>query len=150
MAAPKPILPPTVLLVALLCTGILHWAVPGMRILAPPWTLAGLVPLAGGAGLNLAADRAFKRRGTTVKPFVESSALVTDGVFAISRNPMYVGFVLMVLGLAMLLGSLIPFLVVLALGPVLEFRFIRAEERMLAARFGAEWEAYRNRVRRWI
>lgn len=150
MAAAKPILPPAVLLAALVFMAILHWVLPGMRILTPPWTLAGIVPLVAGAALNLVADRAFKRHGTTVKPFQESSALITDGVFAISRNPMYLGFVLMVLGLAILLGSLIPFLVVIALGPVLEFLFIRAEERMLAARFGADWETYRSRVRRWI
>jgi protein-S-isoprenylcysteine O-methyltransferase Ste14 len=150
MAAPKPLLPPVYLLVALVCMPIVHWLVPGLRILKPPWTLAGLVPLVAGAGLNLVADRAFKRHGTTVKPFEESRVLITDGVFAVSRNPMYLGFVLMLLGVGILLGSLIPFLVPLAIGPILEFRFIRAEERMLAGRFGAEWEAYRSRVRRWI
>lgn len=48
--------------------------------------------------------------GTTVKPFQESTALITDGVFRLSRNPMYLGFVLVLTGIATLLGSLTPWL----------------------------------------
>jgi protein-S-isoprenylcysteine O-methyltransferase Ste14 len=100
--------------------------------------------------LNLAADRAFKRHRTTVKPFEVPTSLMTEGVFALSRNPMYLGMVLVLFGLALFLGTLTPFLICIGFGVLLDYRFIRAEERMLADQFAAEWRSYSARVRRWI
>jgi protein-S-isoprenylcysteine O-methyltransferase Ste14 len=85
-----------------------------------------------------------------VKPFEQPSALVTNGVFRLSRNPMYVGFVLILGGVAILLGTVSPYVVVAAFAVVMDRRFIRAEEQALHGRFGAEWASYRSRVRRWI
>jgi protein-S-isoprenylcysteine O-methyltransferase Ste14 len=143
-------LPPTILVIALVLMVALHLLAPGPRLLRLPVGLLGLLPLAAGIGLNLAADALLKRRRTTVKPFEESAALVTSGVYGWSRHPMYLGFVLLVLGVALLLGSLTPFALVLGLPVVLEALYMRTEERMLAARFGDAWTAYRSRVRRWL
>jgi protein-S-isoprenylcysteine O-methyltransferase Ste14 len=63
---------------------------------------------------------------------------------------MYLGFVLMLVGLALLLGSASPFGVAALFALLLDFRFIRAEEAMLNAKFGAAWRAYKARVRRWL
>ena len=112
--------------------------------------MVGILPLAAGAALNLVADQAFKRVGTTVKPFQESSALVENGAFAVSRNPMYLGFTLILLGLALLLRALSPFAVVIAFAVVLDRAYIAVEERMLQAKFGDDWAAYTRRVRRWV
>lgn len=146
----RPPMPPSVLAVGLVLMVALHLLAPGPRVLRLPVSLLGLVPLSGGLALNLAADTQLKRRRTTVKPFAESAALVTQGVYGLSRHPMYLGFVLLVLGVALLLGSLTPFAVVLALPLVLEALYVRTEETMLAARFGDAWAAYRARVRRWL
>jgi protein-S-isoprenylcysteine O-methyltransferase Ste14 len=100
--------------------------------------------------LNLIADRAFKLKGTTVKPFQESSQLVTDGVYRITRHPMHLGFVLILIGVSMLLGSLTPYLVVIAFAVLMEAVFIRAEEQMLRDKFGPAWQAYCTRIRKWI
>jgi len=143
-------LPPVVLAVGLALMPALHFVVPVRQVLRFPGTLLGLLPLVAGIALNLAADSLIKRHGTTVRPFEESAALVTGGVYRLSRNPMYLGFVLLVLGVAVLLGSLGPFVVVVAMPFVLEALYVRTEETMLAERFGAEWAAYRARVRRWI
>jgi protein-S-isoprenylcysteine O-methyltransferase Ste14 len=128
----------------------MHLLLPGSRILHPPVNLVGLPLLAVGAYLNLAADGLLKRHGTTVKPAEESRALVTTGVYARTRNPMYLGFVFLLLGVACLLGSTGPLLVVAIFPMVMNLMYIRAEESMLADRFGAEWAAYRARVRRWL
>jgi protein-S-isoprenylcysteine O-methyltransferase Ste14 len=85
-----------------------------------------------------------------VKPFEESKALITTGVFAISRNPMYLGMTLILFGLGLLLGSLTPFLVVSALPVLLGRLFIFPEEQMLDDTFGAQFQEYRKRVRRWM
>ena len=68
----------------------MHFLLPGPRVLAYPANLLGLLPLAVGVYLNLAADRLLKRYDTTVKPFQESTALLTTGVFGHTRNPMYI------------------------------------------------------------
>ena len=71
---PKPLLPPTYFLASLALMGALAFALPIAPLLAWPWRALGVVPVAAGVWLNLAADRAFKARGTTVKPFQRSSA----------------------------------------------------------------------------
>jgi protein-S-isoprenylcysteine O-methyltransferase Ste14 len=132
----KKALPPTYLLLALAVMAALHLALP--------------VPLALGVLLNLMADRQFKTHETTVKPFQRSSALVTGFPFSISRNPMYLGMALLLLGVALLLGTVTALVPVVIFPFVVDRVFIRVEERMLAETFGREWEEYRARVRRWI
>jgi protein-S-isoprenylcysteine O-methyltransferase Ste14 len=146
----KQVMPTTYLLAAMLLMVILHLVLPLVRIVPPLWNLIGILPIAIGVAINLLADRAFHRAATTVKPYQESSALITDGVFGLTRNPMYVGFVLILLGVAVLLRSLSPYVVVLAFALLMDRMYIVVEERMLVERFGQEWEAYRGRVRRWI
>lgn len=143
-------MPTTYLLVAVLCMVALHLLLPMARLIPPPWSPLGLVPLAFGIALNLAADRAFHADRTTVRPFEESSALVTSGVFRLTRNPMYCGFVLMLVGLALLMRSVTPFVAIVGLAILLDRRFVVVEERMLAEKFGAAWERYRRRTRRWL
>jgi protein-S-isoprenylcysteine O-methyltransferase Ste14 len=143
-------LPPVFLAAALVAIMVAHFLLPLARLIVFPMTLVGLLPLGGGIALNLLGDRAFKTHGTTVKPFERSSLLVTDGAFALSRNPMYLGMVLFLLGVALLLGSLTPLIVVPAFWLLLDRRFVTLEERMLGQTFGAEFDAYRGRVRRWL
>jgi protein-S-isoprenylcysteine O-methyltransferase Ste14 len=146
----KKALPPTYLLLALAVMAALHLALPVCRYWSFPLALAGAVPLALGVLLNLMADRQFKTHETTVKPFQRSSALVTGFPFSISRNPMYLGMALLLLGVALLLGTVTALVPVVIFPFVVDRVFIRVEERMLAETFGREWEEYRARVRRWI
>jgi len=108
--------------------------------------------LAAGGGLMVAAAASMFAARTTINPMkpARASKLVTGGVFRWSRNPIYLGDVLILAALAVWLGQIAN----LALLPVFVAyigRFqIRPEERALAARFGAEYAAYRARVRRWL
>jgi protein-S-isoprenylcysteine O-methyltransferase Ste14 len=143
-------MPIAYLLVAiLLCMGF-HFLVPISYIIPSAWNLIGFVPLLLGIWLNISADRAFKRAGTTVKPFEESNALIQEGVFRLSRNPMYLGFVAILLGITILLRSISPYIVVFVFVILIDRMFIRNEEGMLEGKFGDEWEQYRSRVRKWI
>jgi len=128
----------------------LHFLFPGIRIIPPLWNLLGVIPLTLGVTINLVADKAFHKAHTTVKPFEESSVLITNSAFRISRNPMYLGFVLILIGIAFLVGTLTPYVVVLAFAILMDRMYIIVEERMLAAKFGAEWEEYKQRTRRWL
>jgi protein-S-isoprenylcysteine O-methyltransferase Ste14 len=147
---PKTVLPPAYFLASLVLMAALAFVWPIAPLVAWPWRASGVVPIAAGVWLNLAADRAFKERGTTVKPFERSSALMTDGAFRLTRNPMYLGMVLILIGVALLLGALTPILVAAGFAAIVETRFIPVEERMLAETFGDAWTAYRARTRRWI
>jgi len=149
-AEPKPILPPTYFLIALLSIPAFAWLFPQPVIAPGYWNLLGLLPLAAGLAMTLIADQAFQRAHTTVKPFEESSILVTSGMYQVSRNPTYLGFTLSLVGVAILLRAAVPFLVCLAFVVWIERRFIVHEERMLAKKFGSEWQTYRTRVRRWL
>jgi len=128
----------------------LHLAVPVHRYWSFPLALAGAVPLVLGILLNVTADRQFKRHETTVKPFQQSSALVTAFPFSISRNPMYLGMSLLLLGVALLMGTVAALIPVVIFPYVMDRLFIRVEEKMLAETFGREWEEYQSRVRRWV
>jgi len=143
-------LPPTYFLAALVLITLLHVAFPVYRFWAFPLLLLGIVPLALGIALNLIADGHFRRTETTVKPFEQPTALVTEFPFSISRNPMYVGLTLMLLGVVLLLGSVSSMIPVAVFPFVMDRVFIRSEEQQLAVTFGADWERYRSRVRRWV
>jgi protein-S-isoprenylcysteine O-methyltransferase Ste14 len=144
------IYPTHLLLFALAAMPALHFLWPGAALIPVPWTLLGLIPVAGGFLLNMAADGALHRAGTTVKPGVESAALVTGGAYRISRNPMYLGFGLILAGIALLLGSLTPWAVGVLYAVWVDRVYIAREECILSSRFGAEWKEYASRVRRWI
>ncbi len=105
---------------------------------------------AAGVGLNLWADGQFKRAGTTVKPFEETTVLVQTGAFGLSRHPMYLGMMLILVGLAIALGSLTPWLVLPAFAWLVASRFMAAEERKLEGAFGARYLEYKAKVGRWL
>jgi protein-S-isoprenylcysteine O-methyltransferase Ste14 len=144
------IMPPTWMLIAIIAMLVLNFLLPVAKVIPMLWNLSGLVFLALGITLNLIADRAFQRAGTTIKPYQESSNLVTSGVFQVSRNPMYLGMVLILIGVAVLLRSLSPLLVVIPFAVLIDQIYIRVEEQMLTEKFGAKWQAYKAQTRRWL
>jgi protein-S-isoprenylcysteine O-methyltransferase Ste14 len=146
----KKMMPTTYLLIAIVAMAAFHFLVLVIQVIPMPWNILGIIPIVGGVAINLIADSAFRRAKTTVKPFEESSALVTGGAFRISRNPMYLGFLLILFGIAILLGSLAPFVVVLVFPILMDQVFIQVEERRLEDKFGQSWLEYKARVRRWI
>lgn len=144
------ITPPKYVYLAIALMAALHFLLPGRDVLDAPWIFLGVPPLAVGIALDLAADGAFKKRGTSVKPLEETTTLVTDGAFGVSRHPMYLGFTLILLGIALLAGTLTPFAVVVLFAVFIDAVFIRFEEQKMERTFGKEWRAYKRRVRRWL
>ncbi len=144
------ILPPTYFYLSLLAMIGLHFLFPILKIIPSPWNAIGVIFLAAGVILSLLGDGIFHKVGTTIKPYEESTTLVTKGVFRLSRNPMYLGFALLLAGAAFLMGSLTPFLVILLFIILIQSLFIAVEEKMLTAKFGQAYLDYKARVRRWI
>lgn len=98
----------------------------------------------------LPAIRAFLRARTRPEPWKPSTALVTDGPYRLTRNPMYLGFTLVYLGLTAWANSVWPLVLLPAVLPVMHHGVVRREERYLERRFGEEYRAYCRRVRRWL
>ena len=113
---------------------------------------AALALVAIGQSISISGILLFRRAGTTVNPFKPdaASSLVTNGVYRFTRNPMYIGLLLTLLGWAAFLSSPVA-LLYLAVFVLYMNRFqIEPEERVLASLFGAGYAAYRTQVRRWL
>lgn len=111
--------------------------------------VAGLL-IGFGLALELWAIGAFRRRRTAVQPWKPSTALVAEGPYRFSRNPIYLGFAVTYLGLALALNSWLALALLAPCLLVVDRGVIAREERYLSAKFGASYDAYRARVRRWI
>ena len=151
MSHPKRrVLPPVWLLMALLASLALDRWLPLVELLVSPWNYLGLLPLLAGLVMTSTSARAFRKAGTAVVPFEQSTSLVLDGWYRVTRNPMYLGLVLILTGVALFLGSLGALLPLPVFIAILHFRFIVGEEQFLEGIFGEAYRAYRARVRRWI
>lgn len=144
------VLPPVMLLAALIVMGGLRLFAPGAALIAFPLNLTGLLAVAAGVALSFSGSSLFERRGTTVMTFDEPCQLVTDGPFRFSRNPMYLGFMVFLTGWAVVMGTLSPFLVLPVFFVITDLWYVRVEERAMRRRFGEAYEAYCRRTRRWI
>lgn len=112
--------------------------------------LGGLLVVAGLVLLVLAVLR-FRQARTSIVPHREAEALITGGIYRLSRNPIYLGDALILAGLCLLWGAWLALALLVPLFAwLITVRFIRPEERRLARRFGPQFEAYRARVRRWV
>lgn len=144
------IIPPVYLLLTLLAIAAMHQWLPLWQWAPRPWSWAGLLPVALGLGITVTSALAFRRAETPIVPFEKSTALVTGGFYRFTRNPMYLGMVLLLAGTAILFGSLGALLPMPFFVWAITANFIRGEERFLEEIFGEEYRAYKIKVRRWL
>lgn len=145
--------PPLIALAAVLFGVGLDWLLPAyvLTVLLSFEARIGLgvLLIAGGFALGFSGRSTFVRVGTNVNPYKPSSALVTTGIFAHVRNPMYVGMALVVAGIGIALASdwTLVLLVVAAL--TVHFGVVKREERYLTAKFGNAYRQYMQSVPRY-
>jgi protein-S-isoprenylcysteine O-methyltransferase Ste14 len=144
------IMPPTYFFALLLLSIALHFILPVAQLIYLPYRYLGIVLIAFGAVVNVWTDSLFKNNKTTVKPYENPTELITSGPFRLSRHPMYLGMAAVLLGVAILLGSLIAFVFPIIFVILLELLFIPFEEKNLQQAFDAEYADYRRKTRRWI
>ncbi len=142
--------PPMWVLLALMLMLILDEVAPIADVVAEGWRWSGLLIAGPGLLQGVWAIGHFVRAQTPVKPHTDAACLVQSGPYRYSRNPMYLGLLCLLIGTAIGLGSLSPWLVPPAFMLVITERFILPEERRLEARFGDEFRRYRASVRRWL
>ncbi|WP_434052655.1 MAG: isoprenylcysteine carboxylmethyltransferase family protein [Roseibium sp.] len=144
--------PPLVLLVAVTMTFAaaswfpgLTFNFPGQFVLAAILFFLGLIP-------DVLALLTFVRKKTTVNPMTpeKSTTLVTDGIYRISRNPMYLGLLFLLVAASLYFSSFLSILIIPAfIWYLTEFQ-IKPEEESLLRVFGERYEAYMRKVRRWV
>jgi protein-S-isoprenylcysteine O-methyltransferase Ste14 len=128
----------------------LHFALPVTRVIVSPYRYLGIVLIGFGVVVNLWTDSLFKKHKTTVKPYESPTHLEVSGPFRISRHPMYLGMVAILLGIAIALGSLVTFVFPIVFVILMETMFIPFEEKNLEEVFGRKYLDYKKNVRRWI
>lgn len=145
------VIPPPILLVAAIILSYLASTIaPGLQLGGPPLSLLGFGIIAVGIGLFVWSITLFQKSKTTLDPQGEPSSLVTIGPYRISRNPIYLGFLCIAIGTALVFANVLAFV-----GPLVFFFFINTlvipfEEDMLTKVFGATYQDYRTRTRRWL
>lgn len=144
--------PPVVaVIVAALMWGVSR-TTPSLRIEALTRSAIALLVAAIGVGFTISGFVAFRRAKTTIDPTTPqaASSLVSSGVYRITRNPMYVGLLLILIGWAVFLSSGWALLGAPIFAAYIQRFQITPEERALAALFGTEYVAYKARVHRWV
>jgi protein-S-isoprenylcysteine O-methyltransferase Ste14 len=145
-----PIAPPLLFVIPILASLVIEWFVPTSLVHGTFRWIIGVLFFLAGIALNVGGFIAQKRAGTDPIPFNPSTRIVSHGLYRFTRNPMYIGFALCTLGLAILVDSAWMLLAV-PIGLVLIDRIvITREERYLERKFGEEYLNYKRRVRRWV
>jgi len=112
--------------------------------------LAGAALAAGGFVMIGMGTRRFVAAGTNIPPYLPTTALVVDGIYGRTRNPLYLGTTLVYLGLSVAAGSQWAIALVVPLLWVINVGVVAREERYLERKFGDAYRAYKARVRRWV
>ncbi len=145
--------PPLIFLSGIILGEIIQWFFP-LYIFSPEYLLfarifGGLLIIFG-LGIILNAKIKMSKAKTNIEPWKPTTAIISDGIYSISRNPIYVAMLLIYLGLTLIFNSVwfFPFLILVLIA--MQFGVILREERYLEKKFGAEYLEYKKKVRRWI
>lgn len=145
--------PSALFLMTLFLGFLLSWSFPWhltsyMNDTVVRWT--GVMVLIVSFIVNILAYREFKKSATPHAPFMKPKVLIQNGVFSLSRNPVYLALLFSQLGLAFVFDSMWLFVSTLMLLIMLDIFIVRSEEKILESIFHQEFENYKNETRRWF
>ena len=144
------ILPPLYLLAAIIIMVVLGIIIPIGYWLLSLWRYVGIMFILIGFILIAVSRTLFRQLGTPLPPGVQATVLVTKGIFQHTRNPMYLGGVVMLVGIAILLGSFSPVIVIPFFIWTIQSNFILQEEKWMESWFGESYLEYKKKTRRWL
>ncbi len=117
---------------------------------SPGWTIVGGLVAAFGTAIVLLSIPSFFKYNTSIEPWMPASAIISDGIYGWSRNPIYLGMAIGTAGMALAAVSWTGIAGVVIAVVIIRYYVIAREERYLEARFGEEYLAYKAKVRRWL
>lgn len=146
----RKIVPPVYLLGTLILMWLLQRYVPIYQFVQPPLAYAGIVVILPGIIMAAISAGVFLKVDTGLEPFDEAKVLVTSGFYRFTRNPMYMGMFMMLLGVAFMFGAVSALIPIPVFFLIIRNNFVLGEERFCEAAFGQQYLDYKLRVRRWI
>ena len=139
--------PPVILLASIVLQIILLFSFPISVDLS---SLLGLILILSGISLVFVSFRFMRKMKTTFIPDGTPEVLISSGPFKFSRNPIYLGMLTILVGVAFLMSSLSAIIIAIVFGIIINFTWIAHEEKKLHELFSEDWENYSSKVRRWI
>jgi len=142
--------PPRMVMLLLVLATVVHWTLPALRVEVFSSPVLAVCSTAAGFAVMMWAWWLFQKADTAICPTEFSSALVTSGIYRVTRHPMYLGMVMMMIGAAFWFGTLPYYLATVLFFMVINQVFCPFEEDELGATFGVAYSDYCESVRRWI
>ena len=143
-------IPPVYFLAALLLMILLAYLMPMAHLVYVPLRIFGGVMIFAGLAVTTTGAWTFKRADTPIRPFEQATTLVTSGIYRYTRNPMYLGMLIMLTGTWIALGKLSPLFIIPIFFFVIREGFVTPEEEFLEKNFGDQYREYKTSVRRWL
>ncbi len=145
------IAPPPLIALAIIALGVALGELFPAEIIPAPWQyIAGGIIIAASLLLVASAFRRFGQAKTPVPTYRTPTTLVTSGVYAITRNPIYLSMMLLIMGLGVTLDNIWLFLLAAIFQQIIRWGVIAREEKYLEAKFGEEYRSFKEQTRRWI
>lgn len=147
----KKLLPPHLFVLTVLAMGLICYWFKLTHYITFPVNLFGIIPIVAGLTIAQMAKNRFKKEQTTVQTFDIPQKLITSGLFGVSRNPMYLGFFMGIIGFFVLYQGSVSSLIILVLFFIIvNGWYIPFEEKVMRNQFGDAYLAYCKTTRRWI
>ena len=143
------ILPPHIAITSLIVIIILHYLFP-TPLIPKPFNYFGILFFASGLLILFWSFGLFKKKETPILPGQKPTALVIEGPYKFTRNPMYLGVTTALLGIAIYLRDVLAFLAPIIFFMFVSIRFIPREEKLMEKLFGKKYLEYKKKVRRWF
>jgi protein-S-isoprenylcysteine O-methyltransferase Ste14 len=144
------IYPPLMVLAGILAQLALAFLAPVQPIMSPLWQYTGIALMVLGLGTVLYMAASFRKNETTIIPDGQPSILMDTGLFAYSRNPIYVAMAILLTGSGLASGHVWSLVIVPIFVVGVQVLWIHQEEENLEAEFGQIYRNYKAKVRRWL
>jgi len=142
--------PPRIAMSLLVLATLSKLVLPAIWVTLPSFLIAGITFSALGFGIMIRAWWLFQQHETAICPTAGTTSFIVGDIYRLTRNPMYLGMILILIGIALLVGSWPYYFAAILYAVILDHVFCRYEESKLLEQFGIEYTEYTARVRRWV
>jgi protein-S-isoprenylcysteine O-methyltransferase Ste14 len=143
-------IPPTYLFISIIIIATVYFLFPSYELIKYPFNLIGIIFILFGGMMSGKSAKTLKKHGAPMNLEKKSTTVVQEGFFSYSRNPMYLGMILLLVGLSILSKNILSFTAPVFCCLIVNFKFISDEEKKMEADLGKEYLEYKSKVRRWF
>lgn len=142
--------PPYIAITLLFLSWLIDYLLPQFRFVSGVYRHIGIVVFVFGLSITFYSFYLFKKNKTPIIPGQKPEFMVAEGTYKFTRNPMYLGVTIGLLGISIYIGNMLSLLSPLIFFLIMNYYFVPFEEKLMENIFGREYLDYKNRVRRWI